>query len=156
MVLSFLRHADAEPDAGADFDRKLTSKGLEQSEKVGKFLLRYGVIPDLILSSPVIRAKQTARIVAARLGDVRVDIVDWLACGMTPRACLEHLDDYTRSESVMLVGHEPDFSETIAALIGLPNSDSLNIRKASVTNIDLPSLALGGGQLQYTLPVRLM
>jgi hypothetical protein len=56
----------------------------------------------------------------------------------------------------MLVGHEPDFSETIATLLGLPNSDNLLVRKASLTAVDLPVLAPGAGQLQFTIPARLM
>jgi phosphohistidine phosphatase SixA len=55
-----------------------------------------------------------------------------------------------------VVGHEPDFSETLAALIGLPAPEHLSIRKASLTAIDLPRLAAGTGQLQYLLPVWLM
>lgn len=156
MIVYFLRHADAEPDAPRDFDRKLTVKGLEQAEKAGKFLVRHGLIPGLIVSSPVVRAKQTAKIVARRLGDTDLVEEHWLACGMTPESCLRELAAYQNSESAMLVGHEPDFSETIAALIGLPNPDTLHLRKASLTAVDLPVLAPGAGQLQFTIPARLM
>ncbi len=51
MVLFFLRHAEAERDAETDFARKLTSKGVDQAEKAGKFLLRLGIVPDVILTS---------------------------------------------------------------------------------------------------------
>lgn len=156
MIVYFLRHADAEPDAVRDFDRKLTVKGLEQAEKAGKFLVRYGLIPDLMISSPVVRARQTAKIVAQRLGNADLVEEHWLACGMTPESCLRALSAYAKNESVMLVGHEPDFSETIAALLGLPNSENLHIRKASLTAVDLPALVPGAGQLQFTLPARLM
>lgn len=156
MIVYFLRHADAEPDAARDFDRQLTVKGLEQAEKVGKFLVRYGLLPDVILSSPVIRARQTAKIVAQRLGNADLNEEPWLACGMSPEVCLRELTTHTKRESVMLVGHEPDFSETIAAFLGLPNSDNFLVRKASLTAVDLPVPAPGAGQLQFSIPARLM
>jgi phosphohistidine phosphatase len=156
MIVYFLRHADAEPDAARDFDRKLTPKGLEQAEKAGKFLVRFGLIPSIILASPVVRARQTAKIVSQRLGDADLVEARWLACGMSPESCLRELATYEQHESVMLVGHEPDFSETISALIGLPDSNGINIRKASLTAIDLPSLTPGAGQLQFLAPSRLM
>jgi len=156
MVVYFLRHAEAEPDAGSDFERKLTVKGLEQAEKVGKFLVRYGLIPDLIITSPVVRAKQTARVVAQRLGDAEVLGEHWLACGMTPMRCLEQLTAHQELKSVLLVGHEPDFSDTIAAFLGLPDADAIKVRKASLTAVDLPVLQAGAGQLQFSVPPRLM
>jgi phosphohistidine phosphatase SixA len=156
MIVYFLRHADAEPDAARDFDRKLTPKGLEQAEKAGKFLVRLGLIPSLILASPVVRARQTAKIVSQRLGDAGLVEGPWLACGMSPESCLRELAAYEQNESVMLVGHEPDFSGTIATLIGLSDPDHLNIRKASLTAVDLPALSPGAGQLQFLLPSRLM
>lgn len=156
MIVYFLRHADAEPDATRDFDRKLTPKGLEQAEKVGKFLVRYGLIPSVILASPVVRARQTAKIVAQRLGDAELVEAPWLACGMVPESCLRELAAFEQLESVMLVGHEPDFSETIAALIGMPDPNGINIRKASLTAVDLHTLAPGAGQLQFLVPSRLM
>lgn len=156
MIVYFLRHADAEPDAARDFERKLTPKGLAQAEKAGKFLVRYGLVPSLILTSPVVRARQTAKIVAQRLGDADLVEERWLACGMNPESCLRELAPYFHHESILLVGHEPDFSETIAALIGHPDPAHLHIRKASLTAVDLIELAPGGGQLEFLVPARLM
>lgn len=155
MVVYFLRHAEAEPDADNDFDRKLTPKGLEQAEKAGKFCARNGLVPDLIVSSPVLRAKQTAKIVAQKLGADLAE-VHWLACGMANETCLKELRAMERHGSVMLVGHEPDFSEAAAFLLGLPDSDAVKIRKASLTAVDLPEIRPGRGQLQFLVPVRLM
>lgn len=156
MVVHFLRHADAEPDVAPDFNRRLTSKGLEQAEKVGKFLVRYGLIPDIIVSSPVVRAWQTAKIAAQKLGEVELVEGRWLACGMTPETCLRELTAYTEKSSVLLVGHEPDFSEAIASLIGLHDSNGIKVRKASLTAVDLFQIAPGKGELQFSVPVRLM
>jgi phosphohistidine phosphatase len=156
MLLYFLRHAEAEDEVTSDFDRRLTPKGLEQADKAGKFCVRYGLVPDVILSSPVVRAEQTARAVSKRLDGRELIVERWLACGMAPAACLEALAAYAKFEHVMLVGHEPDFSGAIAACVGLPDPDHLNIRKASLTAIDLPRLRAGTGRLEFTIPARLM
>jgi len=156
MQIYFLRHADAEDMRTSDFARVLTPKGLAQSEKVGKFCIRNGLLPEVILSSPVVRADQTARIVAKALGDVEVVVESWLACGMAPDYCLEELKTFAKWHSVMLVGHEPDFSTTIAAMIGLRNADAVLIRKASLTVVELDGFRAGAGRLQFSVPVRLM
>jgi len=156
MIVYFLRHADADSDVANDFDRTLTPKGLEQAEKAGKFLLRHGLLPEAIVSSPVVRARQTAEAVEKKLGQASVVIGPWLACGRTPATCLAELSTHAGSHSVMLVGHEPDFSEAIAFMLGLPDSGALNIRKASLTAIELSSFHPGGGSLQFLVPARLM
>jgi len=156
MLIYFLRHADAEDMRTSDFARVLTPKGREQSEKVGKFCARNGLAPEVILSSPVVRADQTAKIVAKALGDAAVVTESWLACGMTPDVCLDELKGFAKCNGVMLVGHEPDFSGAVSALIGLRDSDSMNIRKASLTAVDLDGFNAGAGRLQFSVPARLM
>ena len=156
MIVYFLRHADAEPDAGRDFDRKLTTKGLGQAEKAGRFLHRHGLIPDLLVTSPVVRARQTAKIVARHLGDADLVEERWLACGMTPETCLRELSSWQKHRAVLLVGHEPDFSATIATLLGMTAPDGLQVRKASLTAIELPEPVAGAGHLQFLVPARLM
>lgn len=153
MLLYFLRHAEAEDEVTTDFDRRLTPKGLEQADKAGKFCVRFGLVPDIILSSPVVRAEQTAKAVSKRLDDREVVVERWIACGMTPHACLESLAAYVRFDHVMLVGHEPDFGETISAFTG---GSSINIRKASLTAVDMPRLRAGAGRIEFSIPVRLM
>lgn len=156
MLVYFLRHAEAEALVTTDFDRRLTARGAEQAEKVGKFLVRTGLIPDVIVSSPAVRAEQTARAVSTRLDGREVIIERWLACGMTTDAFFDGLDAFARFEHVMVVGHEPDFGEAIAAAIGLPTSESLHVRKASLTAVDLPRRRAGAGRLEFSVPVRLM
>jgi len=156
MVVYFLRHAEAEPDAGTDFDRKLTTKGLEQAEKMAKFILRNGLQPELIISSPVVRARQTAKIVSQKLGDADLVVESWLACGMSAESCLEELQAYAKKSSVMVVGHEPDFSHAIAHLIGLGHAEAINVRKASLTAIEIETLQPGQGRLEFFTPVRIV
>lgn len=156
MLVYFLRHAEAEPDAGNDFARALTSKGLEQADKAGKFLVRHGLLPDAVISSPVVRARQTAKCVARKLGGAAVEDGPWLACGMTPEACLAGLQAVSEKASVLLVGHEPDFSETLAALSGMPDPAAFHVRKASLTLLDLKPLKPGCGRIEFLVPARLM
>jgi phosphohistidine phosphatase len=155
MVAYFLRHADAEQRADRDSERKLTPKGLEQAEKAGKFLVRCGLLPDTILTSPIVRARQTAKIAADKLG-VKFQEVDWLASGMKPETCLMELKALQTTPSILLVGHEPDFSEAIAAILGLSSAEALKLRKASVTAVELEDFQPGAGQLHFLVPARLM
>ena len=155
MLIYFLRHAEAE-DGANDFDRKLTRKGLEQSEKAGKFLVHHGILPDLILTSPLVRAAQTARAVAAKLRDATLLERPWLASGMTPAVCLNELHALERKPALLLVGHEPDFSRAIAWLIGLADASTINVRKASLAAVELSDFTAGQGELQFLIPPRLM
>jgi len=155
MLASFLRHAEAEDRAKSDFDRRLTSKGFEQSVRVGKFLARSRLIPDLILTSPVVRARQTAEIVGSSLG---VEIIEapWMACGMEPEDCIRGIETHSGKEHVLLVGHEPDFSQVIGHFLGLTDPSVLKIRKASLTAIELADFHSACGLLHFSIPVRLM
>ncbi len=156
MLLTFLRHAEAEDAVTSDFDRRLTAKGLGQADKVGEFCVRTGLAPDVIVTSPVVRAEQTARAVSKRLDDCEVIVERWLECGMSPEDCFAGLAGYAKFAHVMLVGHEPDFSGAIGACLGLADSGRMVVRKASLTTISLPRLRSGAGRLESTLPVRLM
>jgi len=155
MTIYFLRHAEAEDLASSDFDRKLTPKGLQQAAKVGKFCALHGLLPDVILSSPVTRARQTAEIVAEALGR-DVSIESWLACGMETSTLLARLAPHAAGDSILLVGHEPDFSTSISELLGSGEPCAVLVSKASLTAIEAPWLEAGAGQLQFSIPCRLM
>ena len=155
MTIYFLRHADAESMASSDFERNLTPKGLEQAAKVGRFCKAHGLAPDKILTSPLNRARQTAEIVAKALGAESV-VQDWLACGMRLETLLMELSAQGKVESLLVVGHEPDFSSVISELIGASEGYGVLVTKASLTAVELPWMEAGSGQLQFSIPVRLM
>ena len=155
MTIYFLRHADAENMAASDFERNLTPKGLEQAAKVGRFCKAHGLVPDRILTSPLNRARQTAEIVAKALGAEPV-VQDWLACGMRLETLLKELSAQGKVESLLVVGHEPDFSSVISELIGASEGYGVLVTKASLTAVELPWMEAGSGQLQFSIPVRLM
>jgi phosphohistidine phosphatase len=154
VTIYFLRHAEAEDFAMSDFDRKLTRKGLDQAERVGKFCVDRHIKPTAILSSPLVRARETAEIVGRHLALEPV-IQDWIACGMRSATLFEKLRTRGKPESVLIVGHEPDMGNAIADFLGLDDASALNIRKATLTAIEAFDIGAGGGVLDFCLPARL-
>ncbi|MGC6464102.1 MAG: SixA phosphatase family protein [Akkermansiaceae bacterium] len=155
MNLLLIRHATADAHGlpGGDFPRALIEKGQDQARRVGKFLSRYELIPDLVLSSPVIRAKETAEILAEE-GCPAPTIEEWLACGMPPETALQELTAYARFKSVAIVGHEPDFSALVEHLLGA-NHYTVRVKKASVISIKVaPPRAKG--ILDFLIPCRFL
>jgi phosphohistidine phosphatase len=157
MVLYLLRHAEAEVLAASDRARRLTPKGDEQAQRVGKFCRKQGLEPGVILSSPVTRALQTAKLVLKNLSEPELIEVPWAACGMDPQTAMRELNAFNRFPSVMLVGHQPDLGALAATLLGLPHVQSLRVRKALLLGIDVSrGLDRGRGVLQFFLPVKMM
>ncbi len=156
MKVFFLRHAEAEDAAASDFERRLTPAGQKQARRVGTFCLRNDYVPEVILTSPLVRAEQTAQIVAQVLPGCEMVTERWLASGMGADDFFEGIGAYKQHSSVMVVGHEPDFSETISAALGSTGFSVVRVRKASVTLVDFGSVRAGGGRLDWSLPVRLM
>jgi phosphohistidine phosphatase len=110
-VIWFLRHGDAE-DGAPDFERKLTDKGRRQSADAGAALDALGVEFDVCLTSPRVRARETAEHACEYL-DVEIAIEERLQGGR-----FDPLELAAGLDNVLLVGHEPDFSNAIAELTG--------------------------------------
>ena len=110
-MIWFLRHGDAE-QGEPDFERKLTEKGRRQSRDAGAALAALGVELDICLSSPRVRARETAELACEWL-DVEISIEERLGGGD-----FDALDLAAGLDDVLLVGHEPDFSDAIEALTG--------------------------------------
>lgn len=151
MHLHLLRHAHAgDPDAWSapDAARPLSRKGREQAERLGVFLAGIGFAPDAIISSPKVRARETAELVAARL-DMEITIDERLAGGSDladVNAVLAAAGDPDRP---VLVGHDPDFSDLLAALCG----GDVPMRKGALARIEVARpLTAGGGLLRWLLP----
>jgi phosphohistidine phosphatase len=151
VELYLLRHADAgDPDAwdGPDAARPLSAKGEAQAGRLAAFLSANGFVPDAIVSSPKLRATQTAEPVANALGR-GVDIDEVLA-GAFDLAALERLLDARRLERPMLVGHDPDFSDLVEALCG---TSAIPLRKGALARVDADRpLRDGGGKLRWLVP----
>jgi phosphohistidine phosphatase len=153
LALYLLRHADAgDPEAwtGDDAERPLSKKGRKQARRLGSHLesLKLGV--DAIVTSPKVRAAETAKLVGKALG-VRPTTDERLAGGFgqaSLRALIGGLDPAVRS--VVLVGHDPDFS----GAAGWLTRSRVELRKGAVAKIELPSrsVAAGVGTLRWLLP----
>jgi phosphohistidine phosphatase len=118
-------------------------------------LARAGVRFDRILSSPLVRAVQTARIVAELAGDTaEVVETDSLAPGVDARALARSLIDPQTASSVLLVGHEPDVSALVEAFTGGRTGAPLRFNPGTVARIDVAGPAgLGAGSLVWILSV---
>ena len=113
VQLWLLRHGEAEPHGSApDFQRALTAKGEDQSRQAGAALARMGIAPAACYSSPKVRARETARLACASLG-VGVEEADSLAGDFDVGALRDLLSGHDGGDCVLIVGHEPDFSQLV-------------------------------------------
>jgi len=152
VQILFLRHADAgDPLAwtGADEDRPLSAKGERQAERVARHLEAIGADPDAIISSPKLRAFQTAEAVAKRLGR-KVVLSDRLTGGLDVESLGALLAEAGEPARPLLVGHDPDFSWLVSALVGIAG---LTVRKGTLVRVDatLP-LVEGACELRWLIP----
>src|SRR5215469_14932199 len=137
MICYFVRHgiaADAEQFEGSDFDRPLTGKGRKQMARVAKRLATMEIEADAIVTSPLLRAVQTAKIVADALGKKRVTEDERLAGGFDARALSAILADHAGVESIALVGHEPNMSSVIEHVIG---GGRIDFKKGAIACVEL-------------------
>ena len=156
MFLYVFRHADAVSDAATDYERPLSEKGKTQVKRVATFCAGNELLPAVILTSPLRRAKETAELFSVETKVKRILSVDFLSSGMTPEIAIRELADYQEFASVMIVGHEPDFSALVASLLGVPDREQIHLRKASLTAIDLPDVNAARGILEFSIPAKLM
>lgn len=146
MNVHLLRHADAEDSATSDAERVLTKRGELQSIHVAEFLVRTQQPLDLILTSPYLRALQTANAVAEKLGTPLIQ-ERRLSCGMSPQTGYALLQEHRQLENVLLVGHQPDLSIFAAFLLTQNRSLDVEFGKAALMSIALNPLAPGSGLL---------
>jgi phosphohistidine phosphatase len=113
VLLVLIRHADAAPGSPDEL-RDLTPEGHEQARRLGEQLRVDGIEPDAVLSSPLLRARETA----ADLGFGAPEPRDELAPGATAEDVRAAVAG--RGETVIVVGHQPDCGQIAAALSGGP------------------------------------
>jgi phosphohistidine phosphatase len=141
MVIYFLRHASAGqpvPNPKKDEKRALDETGVEQCGYVGRALSALDAQVDLILSSPLKRAAQTASLVGNEMGyEGKLQFED----GLRPTASFadfrKMLDKYTRRESIMVVGHNPSLSEFLARSISEAGCEAgIELKKGAVARVE--------------------
>jgi phosphohistidine phosphatase len=157
MNLLVLRHADADTPAARDEERALSEKGMLQARRVGRFCREHALVPELILSSPIRRARETAELFAVEAAvPKKIELAPFLACGMQPATALAALASWINVPSLLLVGHEPDLGLLIGDLLGTSRPGRVHVRTASLTVLALDKLASGAARLELFVPCRLM
>lgn len=120
--LYLLRHAksDWHAKAASDFERPLNKRGRNNARAVGHWMASQRIVPDLIISSPALRAWQTSTFVCAALGidssSIQFNSNLYLADIKTLLSCIKNVP--ADSQAVMLVGHNPGMEELLAYLAG--------------------------------------
>ncbi len=157
VQLLLVRHAIAEqrgdewPD---DTQRPLSDEGRVKMTKQVKGLDAIGVRVDEILTSPLVRTRQTADILAHGLsGRPRVTELPALAPGHRPKEVLTALEDFAKRSSIAIVGHEPGMGELLAALIGARTP--VPFKKGGVALVEvgmLPPVAGSAALLWFLTP----
>ncbi len=156
VELYLLRHAhagDAAGWSGADDERPLTPKGERQSQRLGSFLGGGGLRLDAVATSPKVRAVRTAEIVAGHLG-VQPTSDERLGRALDLVTIEAVLFDLGEPRRVMLVGHDPDFTELVSTLTG---AHEVPMKKGALARVDAARpLEPGGGVLRWLIPPDLL
>lgn len=150
-----LRHGHAQEldqvQSKLDFDRSLTDEGIDKVSRIASFLNKMDENIELILSSPFVRAKQTAEIVAKTLvPKPDFKIVDFLSCGSSSREVAKGLLTYNALNNVLLVGHAPDLEAFLGNLI---SAERIKLKKSALAKVSLNNgVELAGDLLWLVVP----
>ena len=157
--LFLIRHGIAEERGDAwpdDNKRPLSEDGIERFRKSARGLARLDVWIDVVLTSPLVRARQTADIVASAF-DPRPSIItiESLAPEGSYASLVADLEKHGRKTRIALVGHEPGIGELGARLIG--SRHSFEFKKGAVCRIDVDQIPpVGPGDLRWFLTPKVM
>src|SRR5688500_17671017 len=159
LELYLIRHgiaAERGPDYPDDSKRPLTGSGMSKLRQEAKALNELEIAFDLIITSPLVRTRQTADIIAETLaGKPAGTTSDALAPAGTPAAVMQEIARHNRKARIALVGHEPNLGELAARLIGARSP--IQFKKGAICRIDfevLPPKSLG--QLQWFVTPRML
>jgi phosphohistidine phosphatase len=152
VELYLLRHADAGDPmswAGDDAERPLSEQGRGQAKRLGNLLAGIKLRPDVILTSPKLRAADTAEIVGKAVS-VKPKKDDRLGSSVELGDLASLLAGNREARRVVLVGHDPDFSTLASALTGA----KIELKKGAMARIDLGDGGpkAGGGALRWLVP----
>ena len=157
--LYLIRHAiaaergDQYPD---DAERPLTDQGMSRFRKAARGLVEVGVEVDLILTSPFVRARQTADILSEQLrGNPPVVETATLVPGASHADLVAELANHAKRSALAIVGHEPGIGTTAARLVGARGT--IEFKKGAVCRIDVGSLPPAGpGRLVWFAPPKML
>ena len=154
MELYIVRHGMAidreDPKCPADPERFLTEEGLEKTSEVAKGVARIADAPDLMLTSPYVRAVQTAELFADALDYARQKIrkTDALLPGAEPQQLFRELAREKSLSSAFVFGHAPHLDELLATAVG-SKQHICTLKKAGVARVELKRLMPPSGQLVW-------
>ena len=159
MRLYIIRHAwagDPGPEWPDDAERPLTDDGKRRFRKVVDALGERGFAPRLVVTSPYVRARQTADILVERLKSTpELQVLDALQCGSDLDAALRWTAARTESE-IAWVGHMPDVAVMTAALVG-DGAAAFDFSKGAVAAVDFEGPpAVGAGVLRWFVTAKLL
>ena len=163
LEIYLVRHAVAAergPDYPDDAQRPLTPEGVTRWRRSVAGLREFGLILDLVLASPLVRAHETAELLAAGLKPKpRLVGCDALAAGRKTADVLAVIAKYAAAprgaSRIALVGHEPDLGDLAVRLLGAKGE--LEFKKGAVCRIDLDrAMPAGPGALRWLLPPRVL
>jgi phosphohistidine phosphatase len=162
MELYLVRHAVAfDPDESKwpdDRDRPLTPEGEKRFRRAARGLTELMPSVDVILSSNYARAWRTAELLEKEASWPKPIPCEALEPGRAPAEVLQALQPYASSESVAVVGHEPNMHELASYLLTADTGHAqLEFRKGGIARIELPDdLRPGAGHLRWLLPPRVL
>jgi phosphohistidine phosphatase len=157
--LYVIRHAIA-AERGAEYPddtrRPLTGDGISRFQKIVAGLEELEIDVEIVLTSPLLRARQTADLLSKGLrGHPTVVETRALSPGAAYKELMTELGRHARRSSVALVGHEPHLGETAARLVGC--AGRFDFRKGGVCRIDVDALPPSGpGRLQWFAPPKIL
>jgi phosphohistidine phosphatase len=163
MDLHLLRHGLAEDrttlDSRADSERRLTDAGRVKMRRIARTMRAAKLTFDVILSSPYLRARETAEIVARELRSLkRLQLSETLEPGGNPKDLIDELNgQHGQATSVLLVGHEPYLSRLASMLISGNTTARITMKKGGLCKLAVSDLHLGTcGTLEWLMQPRQM
>jgi len=141
MIVYFLRHASAgqsKNDPAKDDKRALDDDGIEQCGYIGRALAALDVHVDVVISSPLKRATQTASLVGTEMGHEAKLVTDRaLLPGASFPSFRDLLNRHSKQEAIMVVGHNPSMSEFLGKLIGDGAEAYVDLKKGAVAKVEV-------------------
>jgi phosphohistidine phosphatase len=160
MELVILRHGKAGPAEHGipDRDRAITGKGIEDIRKVARWLLSHDLIFDMIITSPLKRARETAEIVSLQSSRKSpVTVWEILSPGGSPEEILQAIGGMAEDSVILLVGHEPDLSRLVSRIIAGDDNASIALAKGGMAYIkEFSPSRHPSGELHWLLSPKLI
>lgn len=158
MRLLIVRHASAVPSGTpglADDDRPLTPRGRARFRAAAQGLARIAHRPDVLLTSPLPRARATAEIAARAFGRLEPTVEVALAHGSVGEV-VSALARQPQDATIAIVGHEPVVSVLLARLLGAIRADAFPFKKGGCALVDLPDGPGASGRLVWFVKPRIL